>query len=228
MKKTALLFFIILNGILCGAQMNVPIQTSGTGPLGPTNSLLTFTSGGPPSYPTAIQELWGLNICGTNVQPVKIYNASLLVGYQSNNQDYGTGNIFATGFVGIGTTDTKGYKFAVNGSVIANSITVKVYPWADYVFKRGYQLPSLTDVKTYIDQNHHLPEIPSEQEVAQNGINLGEINRLLLKKVEELTLYLIEKDKKEKEQEAVNQKNAGEIALLKTQLQQLTAKRNEK
>jgi hypothetical protein len=56
-------------------------------------------------------------------------------------------------------------------------------------------------VKTYIDQNHHLPEIPSEQEVAKNGINLGEMNKLLLKKVEELTLYLIEKDKKEKEQD---------------------------
>ncbi|MDN3581380.1 hypothetical protein [Mucilaginibacter flavus] len=224
MKKTALLFFVILNGILCRAKMNVPIQTSGSGPLGPTNSLITFTSGGPPTYPTAIQELWGLNICGTNVQPVKIYNASLLVGYQSNNQNYGTGNLFATGFVGIGATDTKGYKFAVNGSVIANSVIVKLYPGADYVFKNDYQLPSLSDVKTYIDQNHHLPEIPSEQEVAQNGLNLGEMNRLLLKKVKELTLYLIEKDNKEKALEATGQKNSAEIALLKTQLQELATR----
>jgi hypothetical protein len=69
------------------------------------------------------------------------------------------------------------------------------------VFKPDYQLPLLTDVKTYIDQNHHLPGISSEAEVAKNGLNLGEMNKLLLKKVEELTLYLIEKDKKEKDQE---------------------------
>ncbi|QEC79314.1 hypothetical protein [Mucilaginibacter ginsenosidivorax] len=106
------------------------------------------------------------------------------------------------GTVGINTTDTKGYKFAVNGSAIATSMTVKLYAnWPDYVFKKDYQLPSLADVKTYINQNQHLPDMPSEEQVAKNGINLGEMNRLLLKKVEELTLYLIEKDKKEQEQE---------------------------
>jgi hypothetical protein len=189
------------------AQMNVPAQTSGTGPLGPTNSLLTFISGGPPNYPTAIQEVWGLNLCGTNVQPVKVYNASLLVGYQSNNQDYGTGNIFATGYVGIGTTDTKGYKLGVNGSVIATSVTVKAYgTWADYVFKSTYKLPSLLDVKAFIDQHQHLPEIPSADEVEKNGQNLGEMNRLLLKKVEELTLYAIENERKDKEREEAKDK----------------------
>jgi hypothetical protein len=106
--------------------------------------------------------------------------------------------------VGVNTTYIPtGYQFAVNGSAIATSITVQLRSsWPDYVFKPSYQLPSLTDVKAYIDQNHHLPEIPSEQEVAKNGINLGEMNKLLLKKVEELTLYLIEKDKKEKEQDS--------------------------
>jgi hypothetical protein len=128
------------------------------------------------------------------------------------------------GNVGINTTDTKGYKFAVNGSVVANSITVKTYPWADFVFKKDYRLPSLTDVKAYIDQNHHLPEIPSEQEVAKNGINLGEMNKLLLKKVEELTLYLIEKDKNEKENTARLKLMAQEIANLKKQVTPLNKK----
>jgi hypothetical protein len=112
----------------------------------------------------------------------------------------------ANGNIALNTFDAKGYKLAVNGNVVANSITVKVYPWADYVFKKEYQLPSLADVKTYIDQNHHLPEIPSEAEVAKNGLNLGEMNKLLLKKVEELTLYLIEKEQKDKHQrEQINQ-----------------------
>lgn len=105
--------------------------------------------------------------------------------------------INSVGNIGIGTSDTKGYKLGVNGGIIANAIVVKVYPWADYVFKPDYELPALSDVKSYIDQNHHLPEIPSEAEVAKNGLNLGEMNKLLMKKVEELTLYLIEKDEKD-------------------------------
>jgi hypothetical protein len=107
----------------------------------------------------------------------------------------GTGIWSSTGNVGIGTTNTQGYKLAINGGAIATAMTVKLYGnWPDYVFKKAYNLPSLTDVKTYIEQNHHLPEMPSETEVAANGINLGELNKLLLKKVEELTLYLINKE----------------------------------
>jgi hypothetical protein len=112
------------------------------------------------------------------------------------------GTSYFQGNLSIGTTDSKGYKFAVNGSAIATSMTVKLNAnWPDYVFKKDYQLPSLTEVKTYIDQNHHLPEMPSEQEVIKDGLNLGEMNKLLTKKVEELTLYLIELKTEKKEQE---------------------------
>lgn len=105
----------------------------------------------------------------------------------------------ASGNIGINTFNPKGYKFAVNGSAVATSMTVKLNSvWPDYVFKPSYQLPALTEVKTYIDQHQHLPEIPSEEEIAKEGQNLGEMNRLLLKKVEELTLYLIEKDEEDK------------------------------
>jgi hypothetical protein len=107
----------------------------------------------------------------------------------------GTSMLYVTpGGTAIGTTTMpSGYKFAVNGSAIATSMTVKAYAnWPDFVFKPTYQLPKLSELKTYIDQNQHLPEIPSEAEVQKNGINLGEMNKLLLKKVEELTLYLIE------------------------------------
>ena len=98
------------------------------------------------------------------------------------------------GNVGIGTTDLPaGYKLAVNGSVIATSVTVKVKnDWPDYVFKKEYKLPTLTEVKDYIDLYHHLPEMPSEKEIIANGLNLGEMNKMLTKKVEELTLYLIQ------------------------------------
>jgi hypothetical protein len=77
--------------------------------------------------------------------------------------------------------------------------------WPDYVFKKDYALPSLADVKTYIDQNQHLPEIPSAQQIEKDGINLGEMNKLLLKKVEELTLYLIEMKTKLESQQKNNE-----------------------
>jgi hypothetical protein len=104
----------------------------------------------------------------------------------------------------IGTsTMPSGYGFAVNGSAIATSMTVRQYPWSDYVFKKDYHLPSLNEVKAYVELNHHLPEIPSEKEIATNGLNLGDIDRLLTKKVEELTLYLIEKDKQLNEEKII-------------------------
>lgn len=88
------------------------------------------------------------------------------------------------------------FRVDANGTTYAKAITVTTTGWPDYVFKAPYQLPSLSEVKTYIDQNQHLPEIPSEQEIAKEGQNLGEMNKLLLKKVEELTLYLIEQNKR--------------------------------
>jgi hypothetical protein len=131
--------------------------------------------------------------------------------------------ISSNGNVGIGTTNSQGYMLAVNGTAIATSMTVKAYAnWPDYVFKKDYQLPSLTDVKTYIDQNHHLPEIPTEAQIAKDGLNLGDMDKLLVKKVEELTLYLIEKDKKEKEQEIINQKQQNQIDLLIKQVAELS------
>lgn len=73
---------------------------------------------------------------------------------------------------------------------------VKVYTtWADYVFKEDYDLPTLQEVEQHIKENGHLKDIPSEAEVLKNGIELGEMNKLLLQKVEELTLYIIDLNK---------------------------------
>ncbi|MES2275332.1 MAG: hypothetical protein V4592_04870 [Bacteroidota bacterium] len=114
-----------------------------------------------------------------------------------------SGNIFTVarnGYVGINTT-TPQEALSVNGKIRSKEVKVEAINWPDYVFKKDYHLPSLSSIKTYIDQNYHLPDMPSEQDVAKDGVNLGEMNKLLLKKVEELTLYLIEKDKKEQAQE---------------------------
>lgn len=101
------------------------------------------------------------------------------------------------GNVGIGTplTDNaEGYKLAVNGKIGAKSIKVEVQSnaWADYVFEKDYKLLSLDEVKKYIEQNNHLPNVPSASEVEEQGIDLAEINATLLKKIEELTLYTLQ------------------------------------
>jgi len=98
--------------------------------------------------------------------------------------------------VGIGTNDTKGYKLAVDGNVICEELKVKLSEyWPDYVLKHDYKLPSLKDVEVYIDKNQHLSGIPSAEEISKNGLSVGEINVALVKKVEELTKYLIEQQK---------------------------------
>jgi len=129
------------------------------------------------------------------------------------------------------TNNTKAatYALAVGGKAIAEAVTVQMQSgWSDYVFEKAYQLPSLTEVKSYIDQNKHLPDVPSADEVAKEGIDLGEMNKILLKKVEELTLYLIEKDKKEKQQDLINQENTQQIKQLKSQLESFTKRMNKK
>lgn len=107
------------------------------------------------------------------------------------------GNAFFNHNVGIGTTDTKGYKLAVNGAGIFTKVKVKEFgTWPDFVFEPAYQLPTLQEVEQYVNTNKHLPDMPSAATIAQEGLDLGEMNRKLLQKVEELTLYLIEGNKK--------------------------------
>ncbi len=105
----------------------------------------------------------------------------------------GKGLMVSSGNVGIGTTDTKGYKLAVAGSAVAESMTIKLRAqWADYVFKPSYKLPELKQVEKFIAINGHLPEMPSEAEVKQKGVDVGEMLRIQTKKIEELTLYLLQ------------------------------------
>ena len=97
------------------------------------------------------------------------------------------------GHVGIGTTNPGEFKLAVEGKVGAREINVTLSnPWPDYVFENEYKLMSLTELGRYIDENGHLPEIPTAKQIAESGLDVGEMNVLLLKKIEELTLYVLE------------------------------------
>ncbi len=83
-------------------------------------------------------------------------------------------------------------RVSVDGQIVAKEYLCKAATWSDFVFHENYNLRSLDDVETYIKENGHLPEIPSETEVQDQGINLAEIQAKLLQKVEELTLYMID------------------------------------
>lgn len=132
------------------------------------------------------------------------------------------------GNVGIGTTDPKGFKLAVAGGAIAESVTVKLQSqWPDYVFIPSYSLPSLTQVKAYIDSNGRLPDMPSEVEVKEKGLNLGEMLKIQTKKIEELTLYLIEKDKQVKEQQKLAFTQNARLKQLEARLIALEGKRRK-
>lgn len=93
-------------------------------------------------------------------------------------------------YIGKVPSSDDGYSLSVDGKI--RSTEVKVYTgWADFVFENDYDLLTLEEVEAYIKANGHLKDIPSADHVEQNGINVGEMNKLLLQKIEELTLYVI-------------------------------------
>ena len=133
----------------------------------------------------------------------KVFYLGLLCGIGSFHE---TRAQFPVGFpdgitVGTGATIPVGstYKMAISGGIITEKVRVATNGtvfWADFVFNKNYYLRPLSEVESFIKINKHLPEIPSTSEVTKNGIDLAETQALLLQKVEELTLYVIEHNKK--------------------------------
>ena len=91
-----------------------------------------------------------------------------------------------------------GYTLSVAGDMIAKRCVIEIDSWADYVFKKDYKLPSLSSVESYVSENKHLPGVPSEDEIKTKGVDMGEMNKILMQKVEELTLYMIDLQKQNK------------------------------
>ncbi len=119
----------------------------------------------------------------------------------------GTNDIyFSAGKVGIGTINTYGYELAVLGKILADEVMIK-HPvdWGDYVFKPEYKLMPVNELAAFVKLNSHLPGVPSEKEVSENGYGLAQMNEILLKKVEELTLYIIQQQEMlQKQQDEIN------------------------
>ncbi len=123
--------------------------------------------------------------------------------------------INTNGSVGIGTANTRSFKFAVDGKAVFEEVVVEMSDsWADFVFEDNYNLMSLKNLDQFIQVNKHLPEIPTTAEVEENGISIGEMNAKLLQKIEELTLYVIELKKE-------NEEHSEAIRVLKNEIDRL-------
>jgi hypothetical protein len=122
--------------------------------------------------------------------------AGLLASAVNNWDNNGANLVYNnSGNVGIGI-QTPINKLDVNGTIHSKEVKVDMIGWSDFVFKKEYSLPTLTEVEKHINEKGHLENIPSEEEVLKNGINLGEMNAKLLQKIEEMTLYIIEQNKR--------------------------------
>jgi len=94
------------------------------------------------------------------------------------------------------TYNAQGYKLAVNGGILCEEVKVITdVPASDYVFEKEYKLKSLSEIEAFVKQHKHLPEVPSAEEFKKNGYKVGQMDDLLLRKIEELTLLLIEQNK---------------------------------
>lgn len=108
------------------------------------------------------------------------------------------GAITLNGKVGINTENTtNGFALAVDGGIISTEVYVmRVENWPDYVFNKDYELMSLSDLKLFIETHHHLPNLPSEEEIQENGYEISEMQSLLLQKIEELTLHILQQEER--------------------------------
>ncbi|MCX2680628.1 hypothetical protein OOZ15_11805 [Galbibacter sp. EGI 63066] len=145
-------------------------------------------------------------IYGMNTLHIGAKNGDLIKFLKVNDTGHDLKMIIKeNGNVGIGTPNPGSWKLAVNGQIRAKEIKVDT-DWSDFVFEKNYALPTLQEVEQHIKEKGHLQDIPSAEEVEENGIYLGEMDAKLLQKIEELTLYTLQQEEKLKEMDELKKR----------------------
>jgi len=169
---------------------------------------------------------------GKGVGAISSGSGNVFLGYRAGGNEAGSNKLyidnsgttdpliygdFDSNQLGINTNNIpSGYALAVKGKTITEEVKVRAYyNWPDYVFDANYELTPLNTLETQIENAGHLPGVPSAKEVEEDGFNLGEMDAILLEKVEELTLYLIEMNKKVEKLESENECLKAELEQIK-------------
>lgn len=214
MKKLLSLYFVLLFASIVNAQ--VATQSAGDFTVGMEDPLTPGESSklrfGYIYSPTSTDEVWIGRF--QNVEPdhtdLRIRLGDNLSGddrlvigsiYYEDAKWYTAMCVRNDGKVGIKTENPQ-KELDVNGTIRAKEILVTATGWADFVFNNDYQLPSLETVENHIKKHKRLPGIPSTSDVEKGGVNLGDMNVKLLQKIEEMTLYIINLEKRMQEMES--------------------------
>lgn len=186
MKGDQLMKLVCIVGLLFSFPLGVKSQAI----------VIPNNSGGNPFYFWAYGNSYGTTHMRVGTDYGHQGDAALeIFQHETNPTPPQPGKVIVNGLLGIGTMYPT-ERLSVNGNIKAREVNVTVQGWADYVFDESYPLLSLSDLEIFLKKNKHLPDVPTEEDVLKNGIWLSELNVILLKKIEELTLYLILQDKK--------------------------------
>jgi hypothetical protein len=173
------------------------VSTSTIGQMIPVRPLFSIASDGATSINNRSGGTLSLHKSSTNIPAIVFTGASSSTIIEAGDSYFTTYvggsrrfTVLANGNVGIGTLNPTD-ALSVNGMIRAVGIKVESANWPDYVFEPTYQLADIDSVKAFIDKHQHLPEIPSKNDIKKNGLNVGEMQNILLKKIEELTLYML-------------------------------------
>jgi chitodextrinase len=190
-------YAVYRNGtLISNSGTNTSFSVSGLSP----NTSYTFTvraadaAGNVSGNSNAVSVTTLSDIGGTNYTS---QNANL------DTVDWLARDLFATRNLGVGTQNTRGFTMAVAGGILAEELTIELQAnWPDYVFNKGYTLPTLEVVERHIQERGHLINVPSASEIKASGLKVGEMQSVLMEKIEELMLYTIEQEKRIKALEA--------------------------
>jgi len=197
------------------------------------NGNITITGNGSTATPYLINSIdTSIYTNNGSINQLSTTNGNRVVDMNSRNIWFNTANSPTNGKIYLGSTanypsSTGNYKLFVEGGILTEKVKVALRStanWADYVFADDYKLMPLSDVEKFISKNNHLPGIKSATELAKNGLDVAEMQAKQMEKIEELTLYAIEQDKKIKEQNQLISKFSTELEELKNQVKALIEK----
>jgi hypothetical protein len=196
MKKYILLISILSGTLTTNGQVLNTITTTDWNAIKRSGFYQNFNKVNAPTSNT--NAYWGINVSYIE-SDTAIYNGQ--IAFMVNHTPVAIPAVYirSTDWKGAGIwaklIHSKG-NHAIDGKLTVKEVEVRINTGADFVFHSEYDLKPLSELETFVKENKHLPEIPSKKQMVENGLNINDMQIKLLQKIEELTLYVIEQDKR--------------------------------